>query len=165
MTEIRFATPADAQTLLRFIHALAVYEKMPDAVKVDEPTLRAQMSSAHPPFECLLAERDGAAVGFALIFQSYSTWLGKPGIWLEDLFVLPEARRHGVGGALLRRIGALAIERGCGRVEWSVLDWNQLAIDFYQGLGAQIMTEWRICRVEGAALQKFSRPAAAPTKD
>lgn len=160
MTQIRFATPADSATLLRFIHALAAYEKKPDAVQVDEATLRTQMLATHPPFECLLAEREGAAVGFALFFHTYSTWLGKPGIWLEDLFVLPEFRRHGVGGALLRRIGTLALERDCGRVEWSVLDWNQLAIDFYLGLGARIMTEWRICRVEGAALQTFSTPTS-----
>jgi GNAT superfamily N-acetyltransferase len=157
MIEIRFATPVDAPILLHFIHGLAEYERMPDAVKVDEPTLRAQMSDSHPPFECLIAELDGAAVGFALFFFTYSTWLGKRGMWLEDLFVLPEFRRHGVGGALLRRIGELAVERDCGRLEWSVLDWNQLAIDFYLGLGARIMTEWQICRVEGAAFQTFTR--------
>jgi GNAT superfamily N-acetyltransferase len=157
MTAIRFATPADAHILLGFIHALAEYERQPDAVRVTEETLRTQLSEAHPPFECLIAEHEGAAVGFALFFSSYSTWLGKRGLWLEDLFVLPEQRKHGVGGALLRRIGELAIERDCGRLEWSVLDWNQLAIDFYVGLGARIMTEWRICRVEGAALQSFVR--------
>jgi GNAT superfamily N-acetyltransferase len=153
--DVRFATPADAPIVLRFIHALADYEHAPDAVKVDVATLAAQMSEPHPPFECLIAERDSVAVGFALFFHTYSTWLGKRGLWLEDLFVLPEFRRHGVGAALLRRIGELAIERECGRLEWSVLDWNQLAIDFYLGLGAKIMTEWRICRVEGAALQTF----------
>lgn len=158
MTAIRFATPADASILLRFIHALAQYERQPDAVRVDEATLRAQLSESHPPFECLIAEQDGAAVGFALFFTTYSTWLGKRGLWLEDLFVLPEFRERGVGGALLRRMGELAIERDCGRLEWSVLDWNQLAIDFYVGLGARIMTEWRICRVEGAAFRSFIRP-------
>lgn len=159
MIDVRFATPADAAIVLRFIHALAEYEHEPEAVKVDESTLRAQMSEPQPPFECLIAERDSAAVGFALFFTTYSTWIGKRGLWLEDLFVLPEFRREGVGGALLRRIGELAIERDCGRLEWSVLDWNQLAIDFYVGRGARIMTDWRICRVEGAALQIFIGPA------
>jgi GNAT superfamily N-acetyltransferase len=161
MTSIRFATAADAPILLRFIHALAEYERQPEAVRATEETLRSQLSEAHPPFECLIAEREGAAVGFALFFSSYSTWLGKRGLWLEDLFVLPEHRKHGVGGALLRRIGELAIERDCGRIEWSVLDWNQLALDFYVGLGARIMTDWRICRVEGAALQSFARTPQA----
>jgi GNAT superfamily N-acetyltransferase len=160
MTVLRFATPSDAPILLRFIHALAEYERQPDAVRVDEVTLRAQLSEPHPPFECLIAEQGDAAVGFALFFTTYSTWLGKRGLWLEDLFVLPEFRERGVGGALLRRMGELAIERDCGRLEWSVLDWNQLAIDFYVGLGARIMTEWRICRVEGAALQSFIDPAS-----
>jgi GNAT superfamily N-acetyltransferase len=159
MIDVRFATPADAASVLRFIHALAEYEREPEAVKVDEATLRAQLSEPHPPFECLIAERDSAAVGFALFFTTYSTWIGKRGLWLEDLFVLPEFRRDGVGGALLRRMGELAIARDCGRLEWSVLDWNQLAIDFYVGLGARIMTEWRICRVEGAALQTFITPS------
>jgi GNAT superfamily N-acetyltransferase len=157
MIELRFATPADAAILLRFICALAEYERMPDAVQVDEATLHAQLSEPHPPFECVIAELEGAAVGFALVFSTYSTWLGKRGLWLEDLFVLPEFRRRGVGGSLLRRVGELAVERDCGRLEWSVLDWNQLAIDFYVGLGARIMTEWQICRVEGAALRTFDR--------
>jgi GNAT superfamily N-acetyltransferase len=159
MIDVRFATPADAPILLRFIHALAEYEREPEAVKLDESTLRAQMAEPQPPFECLIAECDSAAVGFALFFKTYSTWLGKRGLWLEDLFVLPEFRRHGAGGALLRRLGELTLERDCGRLEWSVLDWNQLASDFYLGLGARLMTEWRICRVEGAALQTFMRPA------
>src|SRR5262245_5196385 len=110
MIEIRFATPEDAALILELIRALAEYERLPDAVKVNEATLRAQMSEARPPFECLIAERDSVAAGFALFFATYSTWLGKPGIWLEDLFVLPEQRKHGVGGALLRRLGAIANE-------------------------------------------------------
>jgi GNAT superfamily N-acetyltransferase len=162
MIDIRFATAADAPVLLRFIHALAEYEREPQAVRVDEATLRSQLSEPTPPFECLIAELEGTAVGFALFFSTYSTWLGKRGLWLEDLFVMPEHRRYGVGASLLRRIGEIAKERGCGRLEWSVLDWNQLALDFYLGLGARVMTEWRICRVEGAALQAFSNP---PSKD
>ena len=156
MVEIRFAQPSDADTLLEFIHALARYERMPDAVEVDEATLRAQMSEAQPPFECLLAERDGQPLGFALFFYSYSTWRGRRGIWLEDLFVLPEARRAGVGRALLERIAALAVERGCARFEWSVLDWNEPAIAFYRSLGVELMSEWRICRISDAPLARLA---------
>jgi GNAT superfamily N-acetyltransferase len=105
------------------------------------------MNSTAPPFECLLAESEGHAVGFALLFHTYSTWRGRRGIWLEDLFVLPERRRNGVGRALLDRVVALARERGCGRVEWSVLDWNEPAIEFYRSFGAQLLEEWRICRM------------------
>jgi GNAT superfamily N-acetyltransferase len=155
MFQIRLATVHDAPLILRFIQALAAFERQPDAVKVTEDVLRAQLSLSQPPFECLIAEVDAAPAGFALFFTSYSTWLGKPGIWLEDLFVLPEVRRQGLGTALLRRLGELAAERCSGRLEWSVLDWNQPAIDFYASLGAQVMGEWRICRVEGAAFQNF----------
>lgn len=156
MIEIRFATPEDAALMLQFIRALAEYERLADAVKVDEATLRAQLSAAQPPFECLIAQLGSVPAGFALFFSTYSTWLGKSGIWLEDLFVLPTQRKHGVGGALLSRLGAIATERGCGRLEWSVLDWNQLAIDFYVGRGATVMSGWRTCRVEGDALSKLS---------
>jgi len=147
MLDIRFANDGDAATILAFVRGLAEYEKMPHAVEVDEATLAAQLRSPSPPFECLLAEEGERAVGFALFFHTYSTWRGRRGIWLEDLFVLPEARRCGVGRALLDRIVALAEERRCGRVEWSVLDWNQPAIDFYRSYGADLLNEWRICRM------------------
>lgn len=147
MLDIRFANAGDAGTILAFVRALAEYEKMPQAVEVDEATLSEQLRSAKPPFECLLAEEAGRAVGFALVFHTYSTWRGRRGIWLEDLFVLPEHRRSGVGRALLDRVMSLAKERGCGRVEWSVLDWNQPAIDFYRSYGANLLDEWRICRM------------------
>jgi GNAT superfamily N-acetyltransferase len=163
MLQIRFATADDAALVLRFIHALAVYERQPDAVQVTEAVLHSQLSAANPPFQCLIAELESTPAGFALFFSSYSTWLGKPGLWLEDLFVLPEVRRRGVGGALLRRLGELAAERGCGRLEWSVLDWNQPALDFYASLGARLLGEWRICRVEGAALQAFAPRSTAIT--
>lgn len=159
MIELRFATPADAPLILRFIRALAEYERLPDAVQVTEAILHRQLSAASPPFECVIADLDGAPAGFALFFHTYSTWLGKRGLWLEDLFVLPDARRHGIGAALLRRLGAIALERDCGRFEWSVLDWNEPALDFYTSFGAQLMQEWRICRLEGAALTQF---ASAP---
>jgi GNAT superfamily N-acetyltransferase len=147
MTEVRFAEVADAGTILGFVRALAEYEKMPHAVEVDEATLAAQLGSSPAPFECLLAEDGGRAVGFALFFHTYSTWRGRRGIWLEDLFVLPEWRRRGVGRKLLDRVVSLAKERRCGRVEWSVLDWNQSATDFYRAYGANLLDEWRICRM------------------
>lgn len=158
MLTIRFAGADDAALILRLIHALADYEREPNAVVVTEAVLRAQLSEPVPPFECLIAERDGAAEGFALFFHTYSTWLGRRGLWLEDLFVLPEVRRRGTGRALLHRLGEIANQRGCGRLEWSVLDWNQLAIDFYESLGARIMGQWRICRVEGEGLSGFAKP-------
>jgi GNAT superfamily N-acetyltransferase len=161
MISLRFAGADDASRIYHFICALAEYEREPKAVQVTEAQLRAQLSASAPPFECLLADWNGESAGFALFFPTYSTWLGKPGLWLEDLFVLPEHRRHGVGRALLRRLGELAYERNCGRLEWSVLDWNDLAIGFYRSLGARLMAEWRICRVEGAALAGFAAPNQA----
>ena len=157
MIALRTATADDAGLILRFIQALADYEREPDAVETDEETLRAQLAEPSPPFECLIAELDGAAVGFALFFHNYSTWRGRRGIWLEDLFVLPEHRGRGAGKALLRRVAALATERGCARVEWTVLDWNQPAIDFYRSLGAQAMDEWTTHRVADRALASLAR--------
>ncbi len=158
---IRPALPADAPVIHELICALAAYEREPDAVRVTPEILRAQMESARPPFECLLAERGGGsggaarAVGFALFFQNYSTWRGRPGIWLEDLFVREEERGQGAGGALLRALGRLAVSRGCGRLEFAVLDWNTPAAGFYRSLGAVPMDEWTIFRFEGDALARF----------
>jgi GNAT superfamily N-acetyltransferase len=157
MIDLRWATHADAALLLRFICALAEYEREPDAVRVTEQTLARQLADEDPPFECLIASLDGEPAGFALFFRTYSTWLGQPGIWLEDLFVAPEARRRGVGRALLQRLAAIAEERACGRLEWSVLEWNQPAIEFYASLGAKLMDEWRICRVTGAGIATMQR--------
>jgi GNAT superfamily N-acetyltransferase len=156
MLEIRFASPEDAEVVFRFIQALAEYERMPDAVEIDAPTLAHQLAEERPPFECLLAYIDGEPAGFALFFHNYSTWRGKRGIWLEDLFVLPAARRHGVGKALLRRVAGLAVSRGCGRLEWSVLDWNEPAIDFYRTIGAAILPEWKLCRMSGAPIETLA---------
>jgi GNAT superfamily N-acetyltransferase len=156
MLEIRFATAADADVILLFIQALAEYERMPHAVEVDSPTLARQLSEERPPFECLLAQLDGQPAGFALFFHTYSTWRGKRGIWLEDLFVLPGARRHGVGKALLQRVAAVAVSRGCGRLEWSVLDWNELAIGFYDRIGASLLAEWKLCRMSGAPMETLA---------
>lgn len=150
---IRFATPADAPTLLAFIRELAVYEREPDAVEVDAATLAAQMAEPSPPFECLLAEDErGRALGFALFFHTYSTWRGRRGVHLEDLWVTPAARNGGVGRALLVRLAAVARARGCARLEWAVLDWNELAIGFYRGLGARPLDEWTTWRLDGDAL-------------
>ena len=154
---IRFAGPADAATLHRFVVGLAVYEREPEAVLVTPAELAAQLAADRPPFECLLAERDGTPVGFALFFQSYSTWRGRTGLYLEDLFVDEAHRRHGVGTALLRRLAALAVERCCGRLEWAVLDWNAPAIEFYRTLGATALSEWTTWRVDGEALARLGR--------
>jgi GNAT superfamily N-acetyltransferase len=156
MLNLRTATPADAALLLGFIRALAEYEREPNAVEVTEATLHEQLACKDPPFECLVAEIDGEAAGFALFFHSYSTWRGRRGIWLEDLFVLPDKRRHGVGRALLQRVAAIAVERDCARFEWNVLDWNEPAIAFYKSLGAKMMDQWTMCRVSDAPLQRLA---------
>jgi GNAT superfamily N-acetyltransferase len=150
--EIRPAGPDDAETIHGFILGLAVYERAPDAVEVTPADLRAQLASPRPPFECLLAIDRGRPVGFALFFQTYSTWRGKTGLHLEDLFVPEPERRRGVGSALLRRLARVAVERGCARLEWAVLDWNTPAIDFYRSLGAEALDEWTTHRLHGPAL-------------
>lgn len=148
---IRQARPEDADLLLRFIRELAEYEREPDAVKVTAATLAAQMRQAQPPFECLIADLADQPVGFALFFATYSTWLGRPGIYLEDLYVTPVARGQGIGRALLQELAIITRKRGGGRLEWSVLDWNQPAIDFYRRLGAAPKAEWiRFCIVDDA---------------
>lgn len=161
MIDLRFATAADAPLILRFVRALAEYEREPDAVQVTEAVLYQQLSAATPPFECVIAELDGVAAGFALFFHTYSTWRGRRGLWLEDLFVLPEARGHGVGAALLRHLGAIAVERECGRLEWNVLDWNTPAREFYARFGATLMQQWLTCRLEGPQLAQFAGGRAA----
>lgn len=152
---IRFAGPADAGVIHGFIVELAVYEKEPDAVEVTPAELAAQLAAERPPFECLLAEEGGQALGFALFCHNYSTWRGRPGIWLEDLFVPEVHRGRGVGAALLRRLGRLAVERGCRRMEWSVLDWNTPAHGFYRSIGAAPLDEWTTWRLTGEALAKL----------
>jgi GNAT superfamily N-acetyltransferase len=159
---IRAATPADLDTIIALIHALAEYEREPDAVVLDRETLRAHLFGPHPAAEVLIAETpDGAVAGFALFFQTFSTWLGRPGTWLEDLFVRPESRGQGYGKALLSAVARTALERGHGRFEWSVLDWNEPAIAFYRALGAVPMDEWTTYRVTGQALADLARLAAA----
>ena len=151
----------EVPALHAMIRALADYEKLTHLCTGTADDLRAALASASPPFEALMARLDGEPVGFALFFPTYSTFLARRGLWLEDLFVLPSARGHGVGKALLRAVAAVAAERGCGRFEWSVLDWNTPAIRFYEGLGATLMPDWRIARVTGEALQQLGTPPRA----
>jgi GNAT superfamily N-acetyltransferase len=149
---IRLATAADVSTILGFIRALARYEKLEHEVVADEAQLGATLFGARPAAEVLLAELAGAAVGFALFFPSYSTFLARPGLYLEDLFVDPAARGRGVGVALMSALARIAVSRGYGRFEWSVLDWNQLALEFYASLGAVPQHEWTVQRMVGAPL-------------
>ena len=154
---IRHATSDDAALVLSFIRELAAYEREPDAVRATVESLGAQLASPTPPFECLVAEADGTACGFALFFQSYSTWRGRPGIYLEDLFVSEAARGRGIGKALLREVARVAVARGCARLEWAVLDWNQPAIDFYAALGATPMSEWTVFRLSDEPLRRLTQ--------
>lgn len=149
---IRFAKPEDAATIVRFVRELALFERQAEAVELTPAVLRAQLESAAPPFECLVAERGGQALGFALFFRTYSTWRGRSGMWLEDLFVLEEHRGQGIGKALLDRLTEIAAQRGYARMEWSVLDWNQPAHEFYRSRGAGPLTEWSIWRLDNPGL-------------
>ncbi len=160
MRHIRFATAQDTPQILAFIKALAEYEHLSHEVEVDEARLRRTLFGTPPAAEVLLAFEDDTAVGFALFFHNYSTFLGKRGIYLEDLFVKPEYRGRGHGKALLARLAALALERGCGRLEWAVLDWNTPSIEFYKKLGAIPMSEWTIFRVTGQALADLADATA-----
>ncbi|HTZ58067.1 MAG TPA: GNAT family N-acetyltransferase [Acidobacteriaceae bacterium] len=158
MHSIRPATAADIPLILSLIRALARYEREPDAVRTTEADLLRDGFGSQPCFECLIAENEcGEAAGFALFFYNYSTWRGRQGIHLEDLFVLPEFRGQGIGKALLARVAARAAEQGCVRLQWDVLAWNQTAIDFYQGLGAQFLDEWRIMRVNDGGIRALAK--------
>jgi GNAT superfamily N-acetyltransferase len=141
------------------IRELAAFEKLEHLVQVTPASLQPHLFGNKPVAEAVVAEVADAVVGFALFFTNFSTFLGQPGLYLEDLYVQPQHRGHGLGKALLQHLGALAVQRGCGRFEWSVLDWNQNAIDFYQRMGAAVLPDWRICRVAGPALQAFERQA------
>jgi len=153
---IRPATPADVPTILRFVRALAAFEREPDAVEATEPMLTDALFGAQPAAEAVIAENAEGPVGFALFFHNFSTWKGRRGLYLEDLYVTPEARGAGVGAALLRHLADLALDRGCARFEWSVLDWNEGAIRFYRALGAVAQEEWTVQRVDGAALRALA---------
>ena len=149
---IRSATSADLPLIAQLIRDLAEYEKLAHEVRFDEAVMGEKLFGARPYAEVVIGELDGAAQGFALFFHNFSTFEGKPGIYLEDLFVRPAARGSGLGKALLTRLAALAVERDCARLEWSVLDWNVPAIGFYESLGARLLDEWTGMRVDGQQL-------------
>ena len=151
----RFAREADAPLILQFIRGLAEYEKMLDLVVADEATLADQLFQKKNA-EVIFALEDGKEVGFALFFHNFSTFLGRSGLYLEDLFVLPEYRGKGYGKAILKKLAFIAVERGCGRMEWWCLDWNQPSIDFYLSLNAEPMEEWTTYRLEGETLRALA---------
>jgi GNAT superfamily N-acetyltransferase len=156
MTQVAFtlrdAQPQDLPAIVGLIRELAEFEQLTHLVRVTPETLQPHLFGPRPVAEALVGEVQGQVVAFALFFTNFSTFLGQPGLYLEDLYVQPAHRRTGLGRALLQRLAALAVQRGCGRFEWSVLDWNAGAIDFYRRLGAKVMPDWRICRVTGPAL-------------
>jgi GNAT superfamily N-acetyltransferase len=158
--DIRPAAREDVPLLLELIGALAEYERLRDEVVLDAALLEQHLFGERPAAETAIAEVDGAAVGYALFFPTFSTFLGRPGIWLEDLFVLPAHRRGGIGRALLLHVAQLAVARGCGRLEWSALDWNEPALAFYRELGARVLPEWHLHRLDGTALAAVARSAA-----
>jgi GNAT superfamily N-acetyltransferase len=153
---IRRAGPEDAGTLLELIRALAEYEHLEPPDDSARARLLEHGFGPAPRFEAYLAEQDGAAIGYAIVFESYSTFLARPSLYLEDLFVRPEARRRGAGKQLLRHLAAEALARGCGRMEWAVLDWNELAQGVYQRVGAEQLDDWRLCRLTGDALRALA---------
>jgi len=154
---IRPAEPSDVPLIASLIRQLAEFEKLEHEVVLTEELLMAGLFGARPYAEAVLAEEDGHPIGFALFFHTFSTFLARPGLYLEDLFVLPERRGRGVGRALLAHLAHIALERGCGRLEWAVLNWNQEAIRFYERLGARPNSEWTVYRVAGEALQALGR--------
>jgi GNAT superfamily N-acetyltransferase len=163
---IRMATEPDVPVILGFIQALAEYERLRDSCVATEARLRRTLFGPRPAAEVLIASIEGKAVGIALFFHNYSTFLAQQGIYLEDLFVNPEARGHGVGYALLSELARIAVDRDCGRLEWAVLDWNQLAIDFYKRIGADPLDGWTTFRMTGHALHELaaaSSPDTGPT--
>jgi GNAT superfamily N-acetyltransferase len=164
-TTIRPATRADVPQILAFIRALAIYEREPQAVTATEAGLDRHGFGPNPFYFCLIAEHAGQAAGFALYFFNYSTWLGRPGLYLEDLFVEPELRGLGIGKALLERVAAIAVEEGCLRLQWEVLDWNTPAIEFYRAMGAEFMDTWRNVRVSGEALRRLAGIPGLPAAD
>jgi GNAT superfamily N-acetyltransferase len=154
--QIRLAQPADVEDIHRLIYELAVYEKEPEQMVATIEQINSSLFNATPVAFCHVAEVDGKIVGIALWFLNYSTWLGKAGIYLEDLFVQPEYRGHGIGKGFMQTLAALCVERGYERFQWWVLDWNKPSIDFYQALGAVPMDEWTVFRLSGDALKKFA---------
>ena len=168
MLTLRHAEAADAPVILRLIHGLAEYEKAPNEVLATEADIIRDGFGAEPMFHVVLAEWDGAPVGFAFYFFNYSTWHGRPGLYLEDLFVDPAFRGYGIGKALLVHLAQIAVEKGCTRYQWQVLDWNEPAIKFYEAMGARVLREWLPVRIDGEGLARLAatpvevRPKAAP---
>jgi GNAT superfamily N-acetyltransferase len=158
---LRAAEPRDVPAIVGLIGELAEFEHLTHLMVATPETLAPHLFGPRPAAEAWVAEVDGAVVGFALFFVNFSTFLAKPGLYLEDLYIQPAYRSLGLGKALLQRLGALAVERGYGRFEWCVLDWNEHAIRFYEKMGATMLPEWRLCRVTGDALAKFGDPASA----
>jgi GNAT superfamily N-acetyltransferase len=156
---LRAAEPRDLNAIVGLIRELAEFERLSHLVEVTSESLAPHLFGPRPAAEAVVAERDGAIVAFALFFTNFSTFLGKPGLYLEDLYVRPAERGSGLGRALLEHLARLAVARGCGRFEWSVLDWNERAIGFYERVGATVMPDWRICRVTGEALSQLGRGA------
>ena len=158
---LRFATPDDVPVILALIRGLAEYERLAHEVVATEALLRETLFSARPVAEVILAFSDEEAAGFALFFHNYSTFLARPGVYLEDLFVFPKFRGRGLGRVLLSRLARIAVDRGCGRLEWSVLDWNVDAIRFYRSVGAEPMSDWTVNRVTGDALHALAGSAGS----
>jgi GNAT superfamily N-acetyltransferase len=164
---LRAAAPADLPQVVGLIQELADFEKLGDQVRVTADSLHPHLFGERPRAECVVVEQQGVLIGFALFFVNFSTWLGMPGLYLEDLYVKPEHRGTGLGTRLLRHLAELAVARDYGRFEWSVLDWNTDAIGFYQRMGATVMPDWRICRITGEALTRLAQgdppPPPAPS--
>ncbi|MGB1197630.1 MAG: GNAT family N-acetyltransferase [Thalassotalea sp.] len=154
---IRTAVEADCDTILYFIRELAIYEKAENEVLATKETIQESIFSAHSGVHGLICELDGKAIGFSIYFYNYSTWLAKPGLYLEDLYVSPEYRGQGAGIALLKKLASIAVEKGCGRFEWSCLDWNTPSREFYESLGAQPQNEWIGYRMSGDTLLNFAK--------
>lgn len=159
--KVREATPADVELIYSMIVELAEYERAPDQVTGTPELLAESLFGEHPVAEALVAERDGVPVGFAVFHGTFSTWECRPGIWLEDLYVPPEQRRGGVGAILLSHLARLTVERGCTRLEWNALDWNEPALDFYQRVGATRLSAWELHRLDGEALGRVAAGASS----
>ena len=164
MLKIRPATPTDVPLIQQFIRDLAEYERSPESAVATEKDLLRDGFGPEPKYRCVLAEWDGQPAGFAFFFYNYSTWQGRPGLYLEDLFVKPVFRGKGIGKALLLHLAKIAVDENCGRFQWQVLDWNTPAIDFYKSLGAKTMNEWLTMRVEGEDIKKLANTAVESHK-
>jgi len=163
--EIRPATADDAETLVRLIRELAAYEQLEHEARATPEAIRQHLFGPHARAEALIAEQGGQPIGFALFFQNFSTFRCQPGLYLEDIYVQPEHRGRGLGKALFQRLAALAVERDCGRMEWTVLNWNEPAIQFYRGLGARPMDQWTLQRLEGESLTRLAHSNPGPARD